>query len=827
MGNADAIVTDVMQKIVTNPPAAIYAQLPKELVSDKEIVFTRDGNAVRIYFDKKGPVVVRSNLAQVMSKIEQPSNTVVQSVAVNIKNYQEIQRLAEYTKTPLGRMTLINMFKSRFGTNSDKNSNKVFKDVMTDLQKGIAKTDPSIKKKPYVYWVNNLPQFHAMCSANRIATISNVTIQDLKGNRDMIAAAMAHEMGHGETENITSKLTDQANIEMGMSMLGFEDDFSIMKSFMDRVRQVGVGKATEMEADDVSFKFLINGGFNIGATAALWQGQVEKGVKEFEDTSLEKIVLQDEHPSNQERRDNFVKKLTDYSNGHVVVKDGTLYVDGELLFKPANSDGLSGAQRAYFAMGVLAEAYHNGTKDKKFTVNKNKVMLDGKVVLECVAGDESPQQIAARWDTIQKSGHGDWLGAENVTIGKPLSSIGYVPERVNPRAQLFENLNQYQYMIQYSEDGKVIQKEGIQSVKGVETIMQFSKDIKQVMKGLSEVSVSTPEYEAGVHTGQYMVELLEKKNTVDFFNILEKEVELYSRETKEGIDYYRAKYIENPAKAAQVSEDVRKQEEKYKDKLMSRASAFKTKGNGNKSKELVREEDTPIKSFMPELGPYSGIFFKLAESRENPEFQKGISEVFAGHPKAMENYDKIIVLQNRILGNLEKLRLDLYGESMKLNDVEIENLRQGVKEAQNLMQAALKLSDDSAMRKVYEERLEKATADFVTKSDCVQMRLEEADSVLNWMIRSNQLNYKVAEKKVVELQSKNMEVQKIREQMWKNASMIKASMDSENVYFSLKSSLDKGMQKVAVDKQKSAQKTKVNLKKKKTPVVQNANIASR
>ena len=110
MGNTDAIVTDVMQKIATNPPAAIYAQLPKELVSDKEIVFTRDGNAVRIYFDKKGPVVVRSNLAQVMSKIEQPSNTVVQSVAVNIKNYQEIQRLAEYTQTPLGRITLINMF---------------------------------------------------------------------------------------------------------------------------------------------------------------------------------------------------------------------------------------------------------------------------------------------------------------------------------------------------------------------------------------------------------------------------------------------------------------------------------------------------------------------------------------------------------------------------------------------------------------------------------------------------------------------------------------------------------------------------------------------
>ena len=60
MGNTDAIVTDVMQKIVTNPPAAIYEQLPKELVSDKEIVFTRDThheNYLSTMEGKKLPVV--------------------------------------------------------------------------------------------------------------------------------------------------------------------------------------------------------------------------------------------------------------------------------------------------------------------------------------------------------------------------------------------------------------------------------------------------------------------------------------------------------------------------------------------------------------------------------------------------------------------------------------------------------------------------------------------------------------------------------------------------------------------------------------------------
>lgn len=102
----------------------------------------------------------------------------------------------------------------------------------------------------------------------------------------------------------------------------------------------------------LSFGYITRAGYNPGATAAIWQRVMEKQ-GDNASNFVGEIFSPSDHPSNQERRDNYANKLYEMSGKHASVKDGTVYVNGNKFIKPAATSSMSSAERSYFVLGKV------------------------------------------------------------------------------------------------------------------------------------------------------------------------------------------------------------------------------------------------------------------------------------------------------------------------------------------------------------------------------------------------------------------------------------------------------------------------------------------
>ena len=79
--------------------------------------------------------------------------------------YAQIDKeLKYYNNTEEGRQKLLAQYKKKLGVNEDAFLNGQLEDMMAEMTRGIRAVDPSIDKKPYVYFINNETSFNAFCS---------------------------------------------------------------------------------------------------------------------------------------------------------------------------------------------------------------------------------------------------------------------------------------------------------------------------------------------------------------------------------------------------------------------------------------------------------------------------------------------------------------------------------------------------------------------------------------------------------------------------------------------------------------------------------------
>jgi predicted Zn-dependent protease len=97
-----------------------------------------------------------------------------------------------------GRYKYMSQVKQEVGVDQAPEANAMLRDVMTRLSASIANTDPSIKQKPYNYFVNKQKSFNAFCTLGHNLSVNIGLFNDLNYNEDEIAFVVAHELGHGE-----------------------------------------------------------------------------------------------------------------------------------------------------------------------------------------------------------------------------------------------------------------------------------------------------------------------------------------------------------------------------------------------------------------------------------------------------------------------------------------------------------------------------------------------------------------------------------------------------------------------------------------------------
>ena len=272
------------------------------------------------------------------------------------------------------------------GVNEDPYLNSILDNIMTKLTNTIAQTEPSINDKPYNYFINPKTNFNAYCTLGHNVSVNTGVFTFFNNDEEKIAVVVAHELVHGQKQHPLKGAKKTTNVDLIYSVLSPElgGITRIATAIVAlNLKNVGITKPNEWEADNVAFSYIIDSGYNPGAPAAVWQRVMDNSNSSDSSNFFSDILNPSTHPDQKDRRDNYSKKLTKYSNNKVSIDDSTgeIKVKEKVFMKPVAAANMSGMERSYLIAGNLATIYHhNKSHDKAYVSNGSIYIGDNYVV---------------------------------------------------------------------------------------------------------------------------------------------------------------------------------------------------------------------------------------------------------------------------------------------------------------------------------------------------------------------------------------------------------------------------------------------------------------
>ena len=322
------------------------------------------------------------------------------------------QQIATLNDTEEGRTALYQDFQTKCGVNEDPVINRRMDAIMANLTDAVAQVDPSIRDKPYKYFVSNDESLNAFCSLGHVMVV-NIGAFNYLSTDDEIAAIVGHEMGHGQKNHVAK--ANESNINKvalhqiaaigASSAIGGSELAQIAVNAAASVslnQSVTHGsKKHETEADNLGWEYMLHTNYNIGACAAVMQRLYELSGGKSDKSLPERILNPSDHPGTDKRRDNYVKKLYEYSGKHATAENGVVTINGKTFMTVAAANGMSSAERSYFVLGNLARAYHNSEDKAEVTVYDGTIYLGNQTIVTPADGDEDVYALAERLSEIK------------------------------------------------------------------------------------------------------------------------------------------------------------------------------------------------------------------------------------------------------------------------------------------------------------------------------------------------------------------------------------------------------------------------------------------
>lgn len=324
-------------------------------------------------------------------------------IAANEQINQIKKQIDVINDTEEGRQALYEQYRKDYGVEEDYELNAKLDNIMSNLSNAVAAVDPTIKKKPYLYFISRDDTLNAGCGMGHVMMVNRGAFKYIDSD-DEIAAIVGHEMGHGQKDHaaksIKNNINQQLLAQVGVAVAGGTTLANLIGSLALTHTIADYGRGKEAEADNLAWDYILHTNYNPGATAAIMQKFVdlEQGHKR---SGLENFFNPSDHPDSSKRRDNYAKKLYEYSNKHVEVKKGVVLVNKKEFVTPAPAGKMSSAERSYLILGNLAVAYKKGYDKYEATVSNNSVYLGDQRIITSLEGDEDAATLAARLNSMK------------------------------------------------------------------------------------------------------------------------------------------------------------------------------------------------------------------------------------------------------------------------------------------------------------------------------------------------------------------------------------------------------------------------------------------
>lgn len=315
-----------------------------------------------------------------------------------------------------GRDEYMGQIKDKYGVNTDPTANAMLARIMTRLSDAVALTDDSIVKKPYNYFVNNDKSFNAFCTLGHNMSVNIGAFDKLNYNEDELAFVIAHEMGHGQKNHPAAGVKRALPLSILGALYASQNRNSASSVGAALVTTIGtakwVTKPMESQADKLAFDYAVAAGYNVGAGAALWQHILEQNGSK----SSGFAELFNDHPTSVSRRDNYNKKITEWSKNQVNVnkETGLITVAGKPFYTPAKTTNMSPQEQAFLIAGNLSAVFHDGGQHDAVWTNSENVLLVGEQPVMSLDGVAEAGTVETRLRDILSSSNVRTVVAEEI-----------------------------------------------------------------------------------------------------------------------------------------------------------------------------------------------------------------------------------------------------------------------------------------------------------------------------------------------------------------------------------------------------------------------------
>ncbi len=268
-----------------------------------------------------------------------------------------------------------------------------------------------VNSLPFVWTVNNSRLFNAACYPTNYISVNRGLVRGLNCHEDELAAVLAHEMVHGLRQHSAHNYAQAIAQAMGVTVIGIETknvDWQKLNGMVGYSIATNIVAPTENEADEEGFHIMASAGFNPGGPAAAmarmgyYVRYVTEDMYEFDSPDRKGQTEYSDHPETEVRERRLAEMMTDYSCGHVTVKDRRdVLIDGELLLsaKDTGLDYDNTPENAYIIAGGLAKAFHDhdglqGWNFREGTKGRTEFLSGERVydLLRASLGDEATVQ---------------------------------------------------------------------------------------------------------------------------------------------------------------------------------------------------------------------------------------------------------------------------------------------------------------------------------------------------------------------------------------------------------------------------------------------------
>lgn len=318
---------------------------------------------------------------------------------------EKVRKSLDYYEND-GRNELFEELKRQEGVVVDPERNAELGGIMGRLTGAIAKIDPSINDKPYNYFINPQTAFNAYCTLGHNISVNSGVFSFLDNNEDKIAAIVAHELVHGQKKHPINGAKKKMTVEFVQKVAGSQTGGGsrlAVDIVAVNVKNVGVTKPNEWEADNIAFGYVTDAGYSPGAPAAVWQRIIDTAGKGNAKGLFDDLLNPSTHPGDKERRDNYSKKLTEYSNNKVSVNPATgeIKVNNKPFMKPAAFANMSGLERSYLIAGNLARVYHSKEPLAQVSNVDGVIRIGGMAIAQPCPEDKGADELVTILDAIK------------------------------------------------------------------------------------------------------------------------------------------------------------------------------------------------------------------------------------------------------------------------------------------------------------------------------------------------------------------------------------------------------------------------------------------